>query len=89
MPLPLPLPLPLQTPRQQSDLLVTARRSWILEAQKDQGIIAKLSKVKRVSEMDALELGYAAAILKDGDVEVDVPIPKSYRTAVNDAVYGP
>jgi hypothetical protein len=51
--------------------------------------IARLTKVKRVSEMDALEMGYAAAILKDIDVKVDVPIPKSYCTAVNDAVYGP
>jgi hypothetical protein len=51
--------------------------------------IARLTKVKRVSEMDALEMGYAAAILKDGDVKIEVPIPKSYRTAVNDAVYGP
>jgi hypothetical protein len=39
--------------------------------------------------MDALELGYAAAILKDGDVEVNVPIPSSYRSAVNDPIYGP
>ena len=39
--------------------------------------------------MDALEMGYAAAILKDGDVEVSVPIPKSYRAAINDPIYGP
>ena len=51
--------------------------------------IAKLAKVRRISEMDALEMGYAAAILKDGDVEVNVPIPKSYRTAINDSIYGP
>jgi len=51
--------------------------------------LARVAKVKRVSEMDALEMGYAAAILKDGDVEVSVPIPKSYRAAINDPVYGP
>jgi hypothetical protein len=50
--------------------------------------LAKASKVKTVSEMDALEMGFAAAILKNGDVEVNVPIPKSYEAAVNDAVYG-
>ena len=39
--------------------------------------------------MDALEMGYAAAILKEGDVEINVPIPKSYRAAINDPIYGP
>jgi hypothetical protein len=38
--------------------------------------------------MDALEMGYIVAILKDSDVKVDVLIPKLYRTAVNDAIYG-
>jgi hypothetical protein len=42
-----------------------------------------------VSEIDALEMGYAAVILKDSDVKIEVPIPKSYRIAVNDAVYRP
>jgi hypothetical protein len=39
--------------------------------------------------MDALEIGYAAAILRDGDIEVKVPIPKSYNGAGNDPIYGP
>jgi hypothetical protein len=38
--------------------------------------------------MDALEIGFAAAILEKGDVEVNVPIPRSYEVAINDAVYG-
>ena len=59
------------------------------ELKKVRAFMAKLAKVKRVSEMDALEMGYAAAILKDGDIEVNVPIPKSYRAAVNDSVCGP
>ena len=49
--------------------------------------IARLTKVKKVSKMDALELGYATAILKDSDVEVNVPILSSYRSAVNDPIY--
>jgi Reverse transcriptase (RNA-dependent DNA polymerase)/gag-polypeptide of LTR copia-type len=56
---------------------------------KIKAFLARAAKVKQVSEMDALEMGYAAAILKDGDVEVSVPIPKSYRAAINDSVYGP
>jgi hypothetical protein len=56
---------------------------------KIKAFLARVAKVKRVSEMDALEMGYAAAILKDGDVEVSVPIPKSYRAAINDPIYGP
>jgi hypothetical protein len=51
--------------------------------------LARAAKVKQVTEMDALEMGYAAAILRDGDVEVNVPIPKSYRAAINDPIYGP
>ena len=51
--------------------------------------IAKLAKVRRISEIDALEIGYAVAILKDEDVEVNVLIPKSYRIAINDSIYGP
>jgi hypothetical protein len=38
--------------------------------------------------MDALEMGFAAATLENGDVEVNVPIPRSYEAAINDAVYG-
>jgi hypothetical protein len=38
--------------------------------------------------MDALEIGFATAILKKGDVKVNVPIPRSYEAAINDAVYG-
>jgi hypothetical protein len=49
--------------------------------------LAKASKVKTVSDMDALEMGFAAAILEKGDVEVNVPIPRSYEVAINDAVY--
>ena len=50
--------------------------------------LAKASKVKTISDMDALEMGFAAAILEKGDVEVNVPIPRSYEAAINDAVYG-
>ena len=55
---------------------------------KIKAFLARLAKVKRVSEMDALEIGYAVAILKDGDVEVSIPIPRSYRASINDPIYG-
>jgi hypothetical protein len=40
-----------------------------------------------VSEIDALEIGYTAAILKDSNVKIEVLIPKLYRIVVNDTVY--
>lgn len=75
--------------------LKSKRRASLSEEELDSRItkkikafLARVAKVKRVSEMDALEMGYAAAILKDGDIEVSVPIPKSYRAAINDPIYG-
>jgi hypothetical protein len=47
-----------------------------------------VARIKQVSEIDVLEMGYAMAILKDGDAEVSVPIPKSYQLAINDSIYG-
>ena len=32
-------------------------------------------------------MGFAAIILKDRDVEINVPIPKLYRVAINNLVY--
>jgi hypothetical protein len=55
---------------------------------KIKAFLAKAGKIKAISQLDALEMGFAAMILKDGDIEVNVPIPKSYRAAINDPVYG-
>ena len=32
-------------------------------------------------------MGFAAIILKDRDVEINVPIPKLYRAVINNPVY--
>jgi hypothetical protein len=32
-------------------------------------------------------MGFATAILEKGDIEVNVPIPRSYEVAINNAVY--
>ena len=32
-------------------------------------------------------MGFTIAILKKGDVKVNVPIPRLYEVAINDAVY--
>ena len=50
--------------------------------------MARVAKIKWVSEIDILEIGYIIAILKDRDIEVNIPIPKSYRSVINDPVYG-
>jgi hypothetical protein len=55
---------------------------------KIKAFLAKAEKIQAISELDALEMGFAAMILKDGDIEINVPIPKSYKAAVNDPVYG-
>ena len=60
----------------------------LFKIRKITAFLAKASKVKTVSDMDALEMGFAAAILEKGDVEVNVPIPRSYEAAINDTVYG-
>jgi hypothetical protein len=59
----------------------------LFKIQKIKAFLVKASKVKTVSDIDALEMGFAAAILEKGDVEVNVPIPRSYKVAINDVVY--
>jgi hypothetical protein len=49
--------------------------------------LVKVEKIKAISELDALEMGFAAIILKDRDVEINVPIPKLYRVVINNPVY--
>jgi hypothetical protein len=49
--------------------------------------LVKVEKIKAISKLDVLEIGFATIILKDGDVEINVPIPKLYRVAINDPVY--
>jgi hypothetical protein len=55
---------------------------------KIKAFLAKAEKIKAISELDTLEMGFAAIILKDRDIEINVPIPKLYRAAINDPVYG-
>jgi hypothetical protein len=49
--------------------------------------LVKASKVKIVSNIDILEMGFAIAILEKGDIEVNIPIPRLYEVAINDAIY--
>jgi hypothetical protein len=51
--------------------------------------IAKFAKVRKISEINVLEIGYTIVILKDKNVKVNVLILKSYRIAINDSIYGP
>jgi hypothetical protein len=55
---------------------------------KIKAFLARAAKVDNISELDAIEMGFAATILKEGDVETSVPIPTSYEAAINDKVYG-
>ena len=55
---------------------------------KIRAFIARAAKIDNISELDAIEMGFAATILKEGDVEISVPIPTSYEAAINDKVYG-
>jgi hypothetical protein len=32
-------------------------------------------------------MGFATIILKDRDVEINIPIPKLYRVVINDSIY--
>ena len=61
------------------------------QSKKLKAFLAKVVKMKptQISKMDAIEMGYTAAILKEGDIEINVPIPKSYRAVINDPIYGP
>jgi len=33
-------------------------------------------------------MGFVAMILKDRDVKINMPIPKSYKAVINNPVYG-
>ena len=54
---------------------------------KIKAFLARAIKVDNISELDTIEIGFAATILKEGDVEISVPIPTSYEAAINDKVY--
>jgi hypothetical protein len=49
--------------------------------------LVKASKVKTISNIDILEMGFAAAILEKGDVEVNIPIPRLYKVVINNTIY--
>jgi hypothetical protein len=49
--------------------------------------LVKASKVKTVSNIDILEIGFTVAIIKKGDIKVNIPIPRSYKVAINNAIY--
>ena len=49
--------------------------------------LVRVVKIKQVSEIDILEIGYTTIILKDRDIEVNIPISKSYRSVINNLVY--
>jgi hypothetical protein len=49
--------------------------------------LVKVEKIKAVTKLDALEMGFAAIILKDKDVEINMPILKLYRVAINNPIY--
>ena len=49
--------------------------------------LVKVEKIKAISKLDTLEIGFATIILRDRDVEINVLIPKLYRAAINNPVY--
>jgi hypothetical protein len=49
--------------------------------------IVKAGKIKAISKIDALKIGFATIILKDRDIEINVPIPKLYRVVINNPIY--
>ena len=59
----------------------------LFKIRKITAFLAKASKVKTVSNIDILEIGFAIAILKKGDIEVNIPIPRLYEVVINNAIY--
>ena len=49
--------------------------------------LVRVAKIKQVSEIDILEIRYTIVILKDRDIEVNIPISKSYKSVINNLVY--
>ena len=49
--------------------------------------LVRAIKVDNISELDAIEIGFTATILKEGDIEISVLIPTLYEVAINDKVY--
>jgi hypothetical protein len=54
---------------------------------KIKAFLVKAEKIKAISKLDTLEMEFTAIILKDRDVEINIPIPKLYRAAINNPVY--
>jgi hypothetical protein len=52
-----------------------SRENRLFKIWKITAFLVKASKVKIVSNIDILEIGFTIAILKKGDVEVNIPIP--------------
>ena len=49
--------------------------------------LVKVAKIKWISEIDILEIRYTIVILKDRDIEINILIPKFYRSLINNLVY--
>jgi hypothetical protein len=54
---------------------------------KIKAFLVKAIKVNNISKLDTIEIGFAATILKEGDIEINIPIPTLYEVAINDKVY--
>ena len=76
-----------RTKRLTTSLYKDEDKAKLYKIRKIKAFLLKAIKVKTISEIDALEMGLAVAILKDRDVKVNVPILKLYEAAVNDTVY--
>ena len=76
-----------RTKRLTTSLYKDEDKAKLYKIKKIKAFILKAIKVKTISKIDALEIGLAAAILKDRDVKVNVPILRLYKAAVNDTVY--
>ena len=50
--------------------------------------LVKVGKIKAISKIDTLKIGFTTIILKDRDIEINVPIPKLYKVVINNPIYG-
>jgi hypothetical protein len=54
---------------------------------KIKAFLARAIKVDNISELDTIKIGFTTTILKEGNIEINVPIPTLYKVAINDKVY--
>ena len=54
---------------------------------KIKAFLRRIAKIQNLTQIDILKLGFTTIILRDSNINITVPISKSYYTVINNLVY--